>query len=80
MGKEEEDCEVYVRHVVEENLPDAVTVEELKSALLKDATTSALMEDVRKGKLRVELKQSPFTKVFEEFTVTQDVLLRGRDW
>ena len=75
--QEEEDCEIFVRRLVDEHMPEAVTVKELRKALKADEVAKAVMEDVQKGQLRKELQKSEYSQVFDELTVTQEVLLRG---
>ena len=49
----------------------------MQKAVLADDLMKELMEDVKKGQLRKELQQSEYAQVFEELTVTQEVLLKG---
>ena len=76
--EEEEDCEVYIRRVVENSLPNAVTMAELQKQMDGNVEMKQLMEDVKEGKLSKGIKQSEYAKAFEELTVEQGVLLRGQ--
>ena len=76
--EEEEDCEIHVRRVVENSLPDAVTMTDLRNQMDRNVEMKQLMEDVKKGKLSKGMKQSEYAKAFEELTVEQGVLLRGQ--
>ena len=76
--EEEEDCEIYIRRVVENSLPDAVPMTDLRKQMAENTEMKQLMEDVKKGKMRESLKQSEYSKAFEELTVEQGVLLRGQ--
>ena len=49
----------------------------MQKAVLADDLMKELMEDVKKGQLRKEPQQSEYAQVFEELTVTQEVLLKG---
>ena len=74
---EEEDKEFSVNRLIEDRLPDAVTLPLLKLATGGDVVLAKVMEDVRKGKMSSDTETSGYGKVFEELTVADGVLLRG---
>ena len=72
----EKDMEIMVNRIVNESIPDAVTLPVVKHYTQMDEQLSNLAEDVQSGRLRQELKTTKYVKVFEELTYTQGVLLR----
>jgi hypothetical protein len=75
--EEEEDGEIWVNRVVEDTVPDAVTLEEVQKAIGEDNQMMSLAEDVQQGRLRAELQQTEYKAVFGELTWTKGVLLKG---
>ena len=72
----EEDMEIMVNRIVNESIPDAVTLPVVKHYTKSDKQLSQLVKDVQSGRLRQELKDTKYGKVFPELTYTQGVLLR----
>ena len=75
--EEEEDAEIYVARLVEDGLPEAVTVDEVKQATEQDKFLKQLKMDVKAGRLRKEFKKSEYSQIFQELTLTNGVLLKG---
>ena len=75
--EEEEDGEIWVNRVVEDSIPEAVTLEEVQKAVSEDERLTQLAEDVQQGRLRKELQNTDFKSVFQELTWTKGVLLKG---
>ena len=66
-----------MNRVVNESLPDAVTTPVVRHYTEKDKMLSMLLKDVLKGRLRAELRNTKYEKIFSELIVVQGVLLRG---
>ena len=74
---EEEDSEFAVNRLIEDNLPEAVTKEMLQQAVKDDKELRTVFEDVRVGKMSPTTTASYYSKVFEELTAWDGVLLKG---
>ena len=73
----EDEAEFVVNRVVNEAIPDAVTLPVVRHYMEKDSMLKMLLEDVLKGRLRAELHGTSYERVFGELTAVQGVLLRG---
>ena len=71
--EENEDAEIIVNHV--EELTDAVTLPILTNETENDEELKKLKDDIRKGRLRPELKI--FKEMFPEMSLNQGVILKG---
>ena len=74
--EEEEDGEIWINRVVEDNVPDAVTLEVVQKAT-EDKQMMNVAEDVQKGRLSLELQKTEYKSVFGELTWGKGVLLKG---
>ena len=74
---EDEDLEFSINRVIEDQMPDAVTMETLQKAIKDDRVLSTVVEDVMLGKMSASTRESPYKEVFEELTVADGVLLKG---
>ena len=74
--EEREDMEIIVNRIVNESIPDAVTLPVVRHYTKLNGTLNQLAEDVMRGRLRPELKKTKYGTVFSELTYTQGILLR----
>ena len=72
---EEENQEIMVCRM--EELTDAVTVPVLQRHTKADKDIQKLVEDIKKGRLREELRSSGYKECFQELSVHEDMLMRG---
>ena len=72
----EEDMEILVNRIVNENIPDAVTLSVVRHHTQEDKELRVLVEDIKKGYVSKELKNTSYEKVFDELTYTQGIILR----
>ena len=76
MEEEREDMEIIVNRIVNESIPDAVTLPVVRHYTKLNGTLSQLAENLMRGRLRQELKNTKYGTVFTELTYTQGILLR----
>ena len=69
--------EVYIRRLFMSDLPDAVTLDMLHEAAEKDPTYKKLREAVRQGKKPEDRELVPYTSVWSELGVVDDLVCRG---
>ena len=74
---EAEEGEIWIRRMVEAQVPTAVTLEEIKQAIKKEPMLVLLTQDLKTGRMSKEVGGTEFKKVFGELTHTQGLLLRG---
>ena len=70
----------YSTHIiVREDLPNALTTEEIWAATATDKTLQQLMSAINKGYIPAENKQllQPYNLVFPELSTTQEIILHG---
>ena len=79
LGIEDEDDnqEFSINRVIEDNMPDAVTLMMVQLATKEDQVLSRVEQDVKSGKMSEATKTSEYGKVFEELTAANGVLLKG---
>ena len=68
--------EIIVNRIVNEGIPDAITLPVVRHHTQQDGELRLVAEDVQKGWLRKELKSTKYGKVFEELTFIDGILLR----
>ena len=73
--KDEEDLEFSVNRIIDDHLPDAVTVEVLKHQSGKDEVMQRIMEEVKTGEMSKATRDTVWGKIFEELTVANGILL-----
>ena len=75
--EEAEEGEIWTSRIVEEQVPMAVTLEEIRQAIEKQPLLRLVIRDLKAGKMSQEVADTEFKKVFGELTITQGLLLRG---
>ena len=75
--EEDEDGEIWVNRVIQDVVPEAVTLAEVREATQQDPLLSKLMADIQRGRLSEELRNTEYKGVFEELTTTSGVILKG---
>ena len=75
---EAEDSEFSVNRLIEENVPLPITKEEIKTEMLADVLMRKLVEDASKGYLSKELAKSEYAGIFEEMSVVDGIILKGK--
>ena len=76
MEEEDEEAEFIVNRI-EAEMADAVTVEEVEQNTKQDTTLQALWEDIKKGKLRKEIRLAKYKECFAELSTAAGVIIRG---
>ena len=74
---ESEDKEIAINQLIEDDLPEAVTLEQMKKATKEDKILCQVVKDVMKGKMSPETENSEYGKVYEELTTADGLLLKG---
>ena len=74
---EDEDLEFSINRVIEDHMPEAVTMEMLQQATQEDKLLMKVAEDVVLGKMSAETRESAYKEVFEELSVVDGVVLKG---
>ena len=78
LGVEEEDEEAqFIVNRIESEMEEAVTVEEVVQNTKQDTTLQALWEDIKKGKLRKEIRLVKYKECFAELSTGAGVIMRG---
>jgi hypothetical protein len=74
---EQEDQEFSINRLIEDDLPEAVTRQELKEAMAADEELSQVIKDVKAGRASPDTAASQYGKVYEELTAEDGLLLKG---
>jgi hypothetical protein len=74
--EEEEDTEIWINRVIQEVVPEAVTMDQIRDETAKDPVLLQLTKDVQRGRMSQETKSTKYGAVFEELTSTNGILLR----
>ena len=78
MEEDEEDDEVFVNFVVDDHLPDAVTLEMIQKEVNKSDAMAKLKYCILKGKLSDDIELIPYRIVFPKLSVAKQIILRGK--
>ena len=71
----EDDLDVFVNRVISDNLPHAITIDELKEECTSDSQIRDLMASIGTGRCPVQLQA--FSQIFAELWVTDGILMRN---
>ena len=71
----EDDLHVFVNRVISDNLPHAITIDELKEECSSDSQIRDLMASIGTGRCPVQLQA--FSQIFAELWVTDGILMRN---
>ena len=73
----ETDDKIFVNRLIEGQLPQAITRDVLRKATEKDKHMRMLVEDIEAGQGRAREALVDYTKVFEELSVVEGLVMRG---
>ena len=69
--------EVCINRIIEDDLPDAVTLSMLQEAVKEDPVSQKLVRSLHRGYVTGDPEMKPFRQVLHEMTYADGVLLRG---
>ena len=69
--------EVCINRIIEDNLPDAVTIKMLQDAIKEDPVSQKIIRSLHKGYVTNDKEMRPFRHVLHEMSYADGVLLRG---
>ena len=69
--------EIYVNRVIEDNIPDAISLEELKKETSQDATLCKLINCIGQRKCNSDKELIPFKDIFSELWACDGLLMRN---
>ena len=75
--REEEDKEIYIRHVLSTNLA-AITLDQLKRATEGDAKLSKIVEEKKEGKKSKKSSKGPYEKMWDDIGERSRILTKTR--
>ena len=73
----DEGDELCISHIITEDLPDAITLEELQRATSQNLTFNKLMTAIEKGYIGNDPKLKPYKAIFSELGCAQGIIMRG---
>ena len=69
--------EVFINRIIEDDLPDAVTLSMLQKATKEDPVSQKIIKGIHKGYVNKDPEMMPFKNILREMTYADGVLLRG---
>ena len=74
----ENNTDVYVNRVIEEKVPTAITIKQLRTETANDDILNQLMESIgRKSYCNSDKKFSPYKQIYNDLWTTNNVLMKG---